>query len=457
VSTEASSPELSRPIRDIEDLEAYFHGGAKAREAWRVGVEYETPAVDATRGDALSYDEKRPCIREILEEYAGSEPSWEPVLEEGRIVALRDPYASITLEPGGQVEMSGRQCVSIHDANAEFSAHVERLTEVSERLGVRFLGLGATPKTPLENLPWMPKQRYRIMRRIMEGTGRLGHRMMQQTATVQANFDYSSEADARGKLRASMALSPVLIAMCANSAILDGRDTGFKSFRAHVWTDTDPARCGLLPFVFDAESLFHAYAAYALEVPMYFVARAGRFLPSSGMTFRHFLRHGLDGERATLADWATHLTTLFPESRLKTYLEVRSADGQPQDRVMAIPALLKGILYSDDAVDAVWALFRSWSLTDRREATEAAAKEGLSASVRRHTLLDYARDVLEIATVGLKSQSLRDAAGNDETVYLAALARDLAEGVSPADRVLAAWRGPWAGDSRALVDYAAYH
>ncbi len=456
MSTEASSPELSRPIKGIEDLEAYFHNGAKNREAWRVGVEYEMPAVDAMHGNALPYEEKRPCIREILEEFASAESSWGPVTENGLVVALRDPNASITLEPGGQVELSGRQCETMHEANAEFAAHVERILRASDRLGVRFLGLGATPKTPLGELPWMPKQRYRVMRRIMETTGRLGHRMMQQTATVQANFDYASEDDARRKLRASMALSPVLIAMAANSPILDGKDTGFKSYRAHVWTDTDAARCGLLPFVFDSDAIFHAYAEYALDVPMYFVARGGRLLPSAGMTFRHFLRHGLDGERATLADWATHLTTLFPESRLKTYIEVRSADGQPQNRVMAIPSLLKGILYSDDATDAVWSLFRPWSLTDRRDATELAAKEGLTATVRRHRLLDYARDVLEIATAGLRAQGRRNSEGADESVYLSALAQDLGAGVSPADHLLAGWRGPWAGEIRGLLDYATF-
>ena len=352
--------------------------------------------------------------------------------------------------------MSGRQCESMHAAEAEFAEHTRRLAKVSARLGVRFLGLGATPKTPLPNLPWMPKQRYRVMRQIMESTGRLGHRMMQQTATVQANFDYASESDARSKLRTSLALSPVLIAMAANSPILDGKDTGFKSFRAHIWTDTDPARCGLLPFVFDTEGIFHAYANYALDVPMYFVARGGRLLPTAGMTFRQFLRHGLDGERATLADWATHLTTLFPESRLKTYVEVRSADGQPQNRVMAIPALLKGLLYSDDCLDAAWALFRSWSLADRREATEAAAKHGLEAVVRRHRLLDYARDVLAIASAGLKEQRRLDASGGDESIYLSELAHDLERGVSPADRILVDWRGAWAGDVAELVAYSAY-
>ena len=456
MSTEASSPELSRPIAGVEDLEAYFHRGCKPAGDWKIGVEYEIPAVDAMSGDALPYEEKSPSIRALLEEIAGEESPWEPVLEDGRIIALRDPQASITLEPGGQVEMSGRQCKTMHEANVEFTEHVARILRVGDKLGATFLGLGATPKTPLGKLPWMPKQRYRIMRRIMETTGRLGHRMMQQTATVQANFDYSSESDARQKLRVSMALSPVLIAMAANSPIIDGKDSGFKSFRAHIWSDTDPARCGLLPFVFDTEGLFHAYADYALEVPMYFVARSGRLITTAGMTFRQFLRHGLEGEHATLADWATHLTTLFPESRLKTYVEVRSADGQPQNRVMAIPALLKGLLYSAESLDAAWSLFRPWSVTDRREATESAAKDGLSATVRRHKLLDYARDLLAIAAAGLKEQDARDAAGNDESVYLAELTRDLEAGVAPADRILAAWRGPWAGDVRKLAAYSAY-
>jgi glutamate--cysteine ligase len=298
----------------------------------------------------------------------------------------------------------------------------------------------------------MPKQRYRIMREIMRSTGSMGHRMMQQTATVQGNFDYESEEDARRKLRVALALSPVLVAISANSPVLDGKGSGFKSFRAHVWTDTDPRRCGLLPFAFETQGLFRAYAEYALDVPMYFVAREGQLLSPEGMTFRDYLTKGLAKHRATLADWATHLTTLFPESRLKTYIEVRSADGQPQDRVIAIPALLKGILYENDCLDAIWDLLGRWTLSERIETAAAAAKDGLAARVGRHALQSYARDVVAIAAEGLRRQHHLDGQGQDETRYLSRLEADVTSGICPADQALQAWRnGP-----KSLVSFASY-
>lgn len=450
MSTEAKSPELSPEIRSLDDLEAYFHTGSKPRNAWRVGVEYETPAVDAGTGDALPYEGTGACIRAVLEEMAVD--GWSPIHETDRVIALRKGDASITLEPGGQVEMSGRQCESMHDAHDEFVDHCARLASVAKRLSVAFLGLGATPLTPLQKLPWMPKQRYRIMREIMLSTGRMGHRMMQQTATVQGNFDYESEEDARRKLRVSLALSPVLVAISANSPVLDGKETGFKSFRAHVWTDTDPRRCGLLPFAFETHGIFRAYAEYALDVPMYFVARDGQLLSPEGMTFRDYLAKGLANHRATLADWATHLTTLFPESRLKTYVEVRSADGQPQDRVIAIPALLKGILYENDCLDAVWDLFGRWTLSERIEAAAAAAKDGLAAQVGRHSLQSYARDVVAIAAEGLRRQHRLDGQGQDETRYLARLEADVTAGICPADHALRVWRNR----PQNLVSFASY-
>jgi glutamate--cysteine ligase len=450
VSTEAKSPELSPEIRGLDDLEAHFHAGSKPRPAWRVGVEYETPAVGAGTGDALPYEGTGACIRAILEEMAVD--GWLPIHESDRVIALRKGDASITLEPGGQVEMSGRQCESMHEAHDEFIDHCARLASVARRLSVAFLGLGATPLTPLEKLPWMPKQRYRIMREIMRSTGSMGHRMMQQTATVQGNFDYESEEDARRKLRVSLALSPVLVAISANSPVLDGKETGFKSFRAHVWTDTDPRRCGLLPFAFETRGIFRAYAEYALDVPMYFVAREGQLLSPEGMTFRDYLAKGLANHRATLADWATHLTTLFPESRLKTYIEVRSADGQPQDRVIAIPALLKGILYENDCLDAIWDLLGRWTLSERIETAAAAAKDGLAARVGRHSLQSYARDVVAIAAEGLRRQHCLDGQGQDETRYLGRLEADVTGGICPADQALQAWRN----SPKSLVSFASY-
>ena len=454
MTQQLDAPVASPEVRSLEDLEHYFHAGCKERPSWKVGVEYEKPVVDAETGEAVPYEGPR-GIGAVLAAMRERAP-WEEIYEDGKLIALRDANASITLEPGGQLEMSGQQCDTLHCANEELGSHVEQVVVVGAELGLAFLGLGATPKTPPESAPWMPKQRYRIMREIMSTTGRLGHRMMQQTATVQANFDYESERDARRKFRLAMAMSPVLVAMSANSPIVDGEVTGYKSFRAHIWHDTDAARCGLLPFAFDTENVFGAYARWALDVPMYFIWRDGRFLSSGGMSFRRFVSEGLAGNRATLADWATHLTTCFPEARLKTYLEVRAPDSQPVELMLATAALMKGLLYDDDCLDAAWDVISRWTLDERLVASEDAARGGLQARVRRHTLREYAHEIIGIASEGLRRQACKRADGQDERIYLDPLARDVAAGVSPADRILALWNDEWRGDIRRLVDYAAY-
>jgi glutamate--cysteine ligase len=290
----------------------------------------------------------------------------------------------------------------------------------------------------------------------MTETGRLGHRKMQQTATVQANLDYESEADARGKFRVAMALSPVIVSVSANSPIADGADTGFKSFRAHVWTDTDPARCGILPFAFDTENLFRAYTEYALDVPMYFVVRDGQMHRTRGMSFRQFMTHGFEDATATMADWSGHLATLFPEARLKSYIEIRAADMQPQNRILSIPALVKGLLYSSDCTDAAWDTLKRWSLDERRETLAEAAKKGLAGRAGKHPLSAYAKELLEIASEGLRRQGATDGDGQDERIYLEPLAADVEAGVTPADKVLEQWNGKWAGKIEKLIDYATF-
>lgn len=273
---------------------------------------------------------------------------------------------------------------------------------------------------------------------------------------MQANFDYADEADAKAKFRVAMAMSPVLVAMTANSPMADGRMTGYKSYRAHVWTDTDPARCGILPFAFDTDALFAAYTRYALDVPMYFVARGPRLLPAEGRTFRDFLAHGLDGEHATLGDWATHLTTLFPEARLKSYIEVRAADGQPSQLVLATPALMKGLLYDSDCLAASWDLLCKWTLDQRRQLLVDAARDGLRADGPRYRLVDYAKELVSIAREGLRRQARLDGAGEDERVYLGELERLVLEGLCPADRFIDAWHGSWRHDFTALVHGCSY-
>lgn len=451
IEQDSSSP----LVRSVDDLEAYFHAGAKPRDAWRVGVEYEKPVVDAETGESVPYEGPR-GIQRLLTEMLERSSHWEPVYEGDSIIALKDGLASITLEPGGQFEMSGQQCESLHCADDELQRHVDEILAVGESVGLRFLGLGIVPKTPHSRTPWMPKGRYRIMRRIMARTGRLGTRMMGQTATVQGNFDYSDERDAIKKMRVGMAMGPVIVAMSANSPIVDGASTGYQSFRAHIWTDTDAARCGVLPFVFETESLFRAYTEYALDVPMYFVSRGGELREVGGATFRRFLTSGLDGEHATLADWAVHLTTLFPEVRLKTYLEIRSADSQPVDLMLASPALMKGILYDSDCLDAAWDVVKQWAGAELAGLQAEASRHGLGARWRRHTLKDYARELLDIAETGLTRQGALNSRGENETIYLRRLAEEVAQGHNPATRLMQAWEGEWGGRMDRLIEASSY-
>jgi len=448
--------DLSSPlVRSIDDLEAYFHAGSKPREAWRIGVEYEKPVVNAATGEAVPYD--GPCgIRRLLEEMLAHSQHWEGVHEGDLLIALKDGLASITLEPGGQFEMSGQQCESLHCVNDELQRHVNEILDVGEVLGLRFLGLGITPKTPLESIPWMPKRRYRIMREIMSRTGQLGTRMMGQTATVQGNFDYLDERDAVAKMRIGMAMAPVLVAVSANSPIVDGAATGYQSFRSQIWTDTDPARCGFLPFVFATDSLFRAYTEYALDVPMYFIARRGDLREVGGITFRQFLEAGFEGELATMSDWALHLTTLFPEVRLKSYLEIRSADSQPVDLMLATPALMKGIFYDADCLAAAGDTVREWTASDLPLLQHEAARHGLAAKWRRHTLADYANELLEIGRAGLARQRVLDSQGHDETIYLERLEQEVRERRNPATRIIQNWEGTWHRQIDRLIEASAY-
>ncbi len=448
---EPDSPEID----SVDQLEEYFQRGCKPRENWKIGVEYEKPVVAADTGESVPYEGERGIGRllgEMLERYE----QWRGVHEGDALIALRDGKASITLEPGGQFEMSGQQCDSLHCVNQELHQHIEEIVGVGEALGLAFLGLALVPKTPLQQIPWMPKARYRIMREIMETTGSLGHRMMKQTATVQCNFDYASESDAARKMRLAMAMSPLLVAVSANSAVLDGRATGYRSYRAHIWSDTDPARCGFTPFVLNTEHVFSAYADYALDVPMYFVARGSRLIPAEGKTFRRFLEEGHRGERATLTDWNLHLTTLFPEVRLKTYIEVRAADSQPADLMLGTPALMKGLLYDDDCLEAAWAEVARWPLDELPRLHEEASRHGLLAAVGRHTMRDYAAELCAIAREGLERAACLDGAGHDETQYIDKLQEEVAAGKTPAERVIELWEGEWNGDVDRLIEYATY-
>ena len=352
--------------------------------------------------------------------------------------------ASITLEPGAQLELSGEQCRTLHCTHDELTTHVRELVSVGGELGLAFLGLGMQPISRPEEIEIVPKQRYAIMAPYMERVGTLGVRMMKQTATVQANIDYADERDAMRKLRVGMGLAPILNAMFANSSLSEGDLNGYMSFRGHIWTDTDAARCGLLPLAFREGASFADYVAWALDVPLYFILRGGTYRTTvTGMPFRRFLAEGAGGERATLDDWNLHLTTLFPEVRLKGYLELRSADSQPPERTLALPALVKGVFYETDCLDAAHDLVKRWTFDETNTLWRQVHREALLARFRGVDVLDLARELYTIAEEGLRRQHALDAGGRDERIYLERMGEQLAMGRSPARVIAEQWRADW--------------
>jgi glutamate--cysteine ligase len=437
-----------------EELEGYFHDSAKPRDQWRVGTEYEKVGIDRKSGKAIPYFGRggvEAILKGLVERY-----DWQPKEEDGHIISLTGEKTEITLEPGGQIELSGEPCDSIHCAGAEFHQHIRELLEVAGDLDVAFLGLGIQPVSVLDEIEWVPKRRYRIMAPYMARVGTLGHRMMKQTATVQANIDYSDEKDAMAKFRTGMGIAPLITAVFANSPISEGSLNGYKSYRGHVWTRTDRDRCGLLRFAFSPDVTFGHYVEYALDVPMYFIVRDGSYLDFSGVPFRQFLLHGHQGHRATLEDWDLHLTTLFPEIRIKRYMEIRSADSQPPELMPALPALIKGIFYDADCLEAVWDLVKGWSWDEKMEIYHGSHKYALAARVRRHSLLDLARELLEVALEGLRRQHVLNNNGEDETIYLKPLQEIVSQGKCPADLLEEQWEGEFGRDLRKLIDYSSY-
>ena len=441
-------------IEKKDQLEEYFHAAGKPRERWRVGTEYEKVGIDRSSGKAIPYSGPRgveSILKRLIDRFG-----WEPEEQDGHIIALSRDNAQITLEPGGQIELSGEPCDSIHCTYAEFTQHIRELLEVSEPLDVVFLGLGMQPVSRLEEIEWVPKKRYRIMGPYMPKVGRLGQRMMKQTATVQANIDYRDEKDAMAKFRTGMGLTPIFISMFANSPICDGQLNGYRSYREHIWTDTDKSRSGMLKFAFSPDVSFAHYVEYALDVPMYFIVRNMNYIDMTGTTFRQFLAYGWNGERATLEDWHDHLTTLFPETRIKRYIEVRSADSQPPELMPALSAIVKGAFYESDCLDAAWDLVKDWNWNERMQVYFDSHRDALAARIRRYSLLDLSKELLQIALEGLRRQKMFNALGEDETIYLEPLEKLLALGKCPADLLIEKWQGELDQDIRKLIAYSAY-
>ncbi|RMD90652.1 MAG: glutamate--cysteine ligase [Alphaproteobacteria bacterium] len=436
------------------DLVAALARGAKPKAAWRIGSEHEKFVFFREDNRPVPYEGRR-GIGAILAAMQGFD--WEPKYEAGNLVALRQNGASITLEPGGQLELSGAPLENLHETCREVNGHLAQVKAIGERFDVGFLGMGFHPTARLDEIPVMPKARYRIMRAYMPKRGRLGLDMMFRTCTVQVNLDFSDEADMRKKFRVGLALQPVATALFANSPFTEGRPNGFLSYRSHVWTDTDPDRTGLLDFVFEDGFGFERYVDYMLDVPMYFVERDGVMHDVAGQSFRDFLAGrlpGLPGAWPTMKDWEDHLTTAFPEVRLKTFLEMRGADGGPWARLCALPAFWVGLLYDASALDAAWDLVRNWTIAEMQELRQAVARTALETRFRDRKVRDIARDCLAIAEAGLRGRDRRNAAGETESVFLAPLHEMAGGGPTLAEEMLAAWHGRWRGDvSRVFEDY----
>lgn len=448
---------MSELVEKKEDLLRYFDAGSKPASQWRVGSEYEKVAVSARDGRALPFS--GPAGVEAILKLLADRHGYEPEEEYGRVLALKTPRAAITIEPGGQIELSGEQCETIHCAHREFSEHIEQLMDAGREVGAAILGLGMQPISRFDEIELLPKARYHIMYPYMARKGTLGQRMMKQTAGVQANLDYKDEADAMRKLRVSMGIVPLLYAIFANSPLCDGGLNGYQSFRGHIWSDTDRDRCGMPEFVFRDDTSFDDYAEYALDVPMYFLLRGHEYIDLTkppGISFRRYMKEGWNGQRACLQDWANHLTTIFTEVRLKSYIEVRTADSQPPALMLALPALLKGILYSDDCLGAAWDLVKRWSYGERLVIVDAAQKSGLEARAGRMALSEIANELLEIAATGLKRAHALNKRGEDETIYLRRTMEMVHNRVTPASLTIARWKGQWNYDIGRMVRETSY-
>jgi glutamate--cysteine ligase len=441
-------------IEKNTELEEFFHAAGKPRERWRVGTEYEKIGIRRPDGRAVPYF--GPAGVETILKALVADFRWEPREENGHVIALVRGKAEIHLEPGGQIELSGEPCENIHCTQAEFTQHVRELLQVADHLDVVFLGLGMQPVSARDEIEWVPKGRYAIMGPYMLKVGSMGQRMMKQTATVQANIDYSDERDAMAKFRAAMGLTPIITALFANSPISEGELNGYKSFREHIWTDTDKNRSGLLRFAFLPDVSFAHYVEYALDVPMYFIRRDERYIDFTDVTFRRYLEQGHRGHRATMADWELHLTTLFPEVRIKRYMEIRSADSQPPERMAALAALVKGVFYDPDCLQAAWDLVKGWSWDERMETYLSSHRDALAARVRRYSLGDLAKELFQIAWEGLKRQAVLNDKGEDETIHLKPIEDLLLRGKCPADLLIEKWEGELQRDIKKLIDYSAY-
>lgn len=456
VTLDVEGPE-STVISSRDELVAYLESGSKPKSDWRIGTEHEKFGFNIADHSPVPYGGER-GIQALLEAHHNCF-GWDPIVEDGKLIGLSCSDCpiggSITLEPGGQLELSGAPLKTIHETETELRQHLSQIGAVASQLGIGFLGLGFTPKASLAEILLMPKERYRIMMRYMPKRGTHGLDMMFRTATVQVNMDFGSEADMVRKLQVGLALQPIATALFANSPFTEGKPNGFQSYRARIWQDTDPNRTGDLPFAFEEGMGFERYVDYALDVPMYFVYRDGRYMDVSGASFRDFLAgklEALPGARPTMEDWANHLTTLFPEVRLKKFLEMRGADAGPLEALIALPAFWAGLLYDTAALSSAADLVADWTAKERDAMRLAVAKTGLATPFRGRSLREIASEVLALAEGGLLRRAEVNEKGENEVRALAPL-MDIAEsGRTEASRLLDAYDGSWGGDIDRLFE-----
>lgn len=442
------------PLGGRDALVAYLAGGEKPSSAFRIGTEHEKFPF-TIKGHSLAAHSPVPYagqggIEQLLRGMEGL-LGWEPILDEGLIIGLGDPAGggAISLEPGGQFELSGAPLETLHQTCSEVHAHLAQLRQVATPLGIGFLGLGMSPGWALDQTPRMPKSRYAIMSGYMPKVGTRGLDMMYRTCTIQVNLDFSSQADMVAKMRVGLALQPVATALFANSPFTDGMVNGMQSQRAHIWLDTDNQRSGALPQAFEDGFGYEAYVDWALDVPMYFIKRGSTYLDVSGSSFRDLMagRHSaLPGEKATLSDWTNHLSTLFPDVRLKRYLEMRGADGGPWARICALPAFWVGLLYDEAVLAQAHDLAMDMSVQERASIRELVPRHGLKTPFRGGTVNDLARQLVALSKQGLAARARHNASGNDETIFLSTLEEVVETGRSPADILLERYHGPWGGN-----------
>ncbi|MHA1525254.1 MAG: glutamate--cysteine ligase [Alphaproteobacteria bacterium] len=436
-----------KPVEGRDQLVEYLESGCKPEANWLIGTEHEKFGFRVADNSPLPYAGPG-GVRAVLTGL-NKRFGWSPIMEGDNIIGLNAPPeigGTITLEPGGQLELSGAPLADLHRTCDEVNSHLHQVRQIGDELGVGFLGLGFSPKWRRDEVPIMPKGRYEIMRRYMPTVGTHGLDMMLRTCTVQVNLDFGSEADMVKKMRVGLALQPLVTALFANSPFTDGKENGYLSYRARVWLDTDADRTGLLPFAFEAGMGFEAYVDHALDVPMYFVNHQGAYVDVAGASFRDFLTGKLEklpGVLPTLDDWETHLTTLFPEVRLKRYIEMRGADGGPWRRLCALPALWVGLLYDQSSLDAAFDLVRNWTPESREKLRRDVPAQALNAEIAGTKLTDLAVQVLEISRAGLRARARTDSFGDNEEHFLNAVEQIVEEKRAPAEELLEKFNGPW--------------